>query len=76
MLILVKFFLKLLEEKWDYENVEPPYSYLFYELANTPQAQADRVMTAINSMIQNVASKPEYKTVLAENIHLKILKLI
>ncbi|HFU4501492.1 TPA: N-6 DNA methylase [Streptococcus suis] len=64
-------FLKLLEEKWDYENVEPPYSYLFYELANTPQAQADRVMTAINSMIQNVASKPEYKTVLAENIHLK-----
>jgi type I restriction enzyme M protein len=67
-------FLKLLEEKWDNSDnseEQPPYSYLFHELALTPKSQADRVQTAIKSMIQKIKEKTKFGDVLADPINLK-----
>jgi len=64
-------FLKLLEEKWDNSGEIPPYSYLFYELAATPRKQADRVQTAIKSMIQKIKEQTKFGDVLADPINLR-----
>lgn len=64
-------FLKLLEEKWDKENVTPKYSYYFHELAETPLDRADQVRTAINSMIQTIKDQTKYGEVLNDPIRLK-----
>lgn len=63
-------FLKLLEEKWEIENKTPLYSYQFHELAQTPKEQADRVQTAIRSMISTISASG-YGEVLADPIKLK-----
>jgi len=65
-------FLKLLEEKWDQEQLTPPYSYTFYELAAMPPGKGDQIRTAINSMIGVVKSSTPYGSVLADPIRLKI----
>jgi len=57
-------FLKLLEEKWDVSGKTPPYSYQFYELASTPKGQADRVQTAIKSMIKKIKDQTKFGDVL------------
>lgn len=64
-------FLKLLEEKWDMEGQNPPYTYLFHELAATSKDNADQVQVAIRSMIDRIATMPNYGEVLAEPIHLR-----
>lgn len=64
-------FLKLLEEKWDSENLTPPYSYLFHELAETNVERADRVQTAIKSMIRTIKDDTKFGEVLADPIRLK-----
>lgn len=64
-------FLKLLEEKWDMEGQNPPYTYLFHELAATSKENADQVQVAIRSMLNRIASMPKYGEVLAEPIHLR-----
>jgi type I restriction enzyme M protein len=64
-------FLKLLEEKWDSEELVPPYSYKFHELAKEPNDQADRVKDAINSMIPTIRDRTPYGEVLADPIRLK-----
>lgn len=64
-------FLKLLEEKWDSEGTNAPYSYVFHELAATPKENSDRVMNAIKNMLEIIAGMPKYGEVLAEPIHLK-----
>jgi type I restriction enzyme M protein len=62
----------LLEEKWDAEGTtDAPYSFLFHELAETPAAQADRVETAIKSMIEDIRKLKDYGEVLDEPIRLK-----
>lgn len=65
-------FLKLLEEKSDIEdNFSLPYSYTFYELAETPINKADQVQNAILSMIDTICQRTTYGEVLEERIHLK-----
>lgn len=65
-------FLKLLEEKSDVEdNFSLPYSYTFYELAETPINKADQVQNAILSMIDTIRRGTTYGEVLEERIHLK-----
>lgn len=64
-------FLKLLEEKWEIEGKNPPYSYLFHELAQTPKERADQVQAAIRSMITTITSNTRYGEVLADPIKLK-----
>lgn len=64
-------FLKLLEEKWDAEGQQPPYTYMFHELASTQKEKADQVQTAIKSMIETIKEKTKYGDVLADPIKLK-----
>lgn len=64
-------FLKLLEEKWDITGEKPPYTFLFYELADTPSAQADRVHTAIDDMIGKIRKSKAYGDVLDDPVRLK-----
>ncbi|QXJ48143.1 N-6 DNA methylase [Bacillus altitudinis] len=64
-------FLKLLEEKWDAEGVNPPYTYLFHELAQTPKDRADQVQVAIRSMISTITNNTRYGEVLADPIRLR-----
>ena len=64
-------FLKLYEERCDYEGIEPPYSFLFHELAARPNNEADQVALAIRSMIDDLVKKRNYGDVLAESITLK-----
>ena len=64
-------FLKLLEEKWDKENVTPKYSFYFHELADTPSDRADQVRIAINSMITTIKDETKYGEVLNDPIKLK-----
>lgn len=64
-------FLKLLEEKWDNEDIDMPYSYTFYELAKTRKEEADKVKDAINSMIRTIAMQKDYSEVLNNPIYLK-----
>ena len=64
-------FLKLLEEKWDSEGFQPPYTYMFHELANKPKEQADQVKTAIKSMIKSIKENTKYGDVLTDQIWLK-----
>jgi type I restriction enzyme M protein len=64
-------FLKLYEEKCDIEGVEPPYSFVFHELAAKPDNEADQVALAIRSMIDDLVKKRGYGDVLAEKITLK-----
>ena len=47
-------FLKLLEEKWDQERQETPYSFTFHELAAIPPGKGDQVRVAITSMIGTI----------------------
>jgi type I restriction enzyme M protein len=63
-------FLKLYEEKCDIEGVEPPYSFVFHELAAKPDNEADQVALAIRSMIDDLVKKRGYGDVLAEPITL------
>ncbi len=64
-------FLKLLEEKCDLDNkFNLPYSYRFYELAETPLQNADQVKTAIKSMINKIINNTSYGEVLREPIRL------
>ena len=63
-------FLKLLEEKWDQEQQEPPYSFTFYELAETPTGQGDRVKASIKSMIDTIRKNTPYGAVLTDPIKL------
>jgi type I restriction enzyme M protein len=64
-------FLKLYEEKCDVEGTDPPYSYVFHELAAKPDNQADQVSVAIRSMITDLVKKKGYGDVLTESISLK-----
>ncbi|MDQ2803908.1 MAG: hypothetical protein M3Y41_14990 [Pseudomonadota bacterium] len=64
-------FLKLYEEKCDIEGVEPPYSFVFHELAAKPDNEADQMALAIRSMIDDLVKKKGYGEVLAEKITLK-----
>lgn len=65
-------FLKLLEEKSDLdESFSLPYSYRFYELAETPIHNADQVKIAITSMIDLIISKTSYGDVLREPLRLE-----
>lgn len=64
-------FLKLYEEKCDIEDLTYPYSFVFHELAERPDNQADQVMDAINSMINTLVTKKGYGDVLSEPISLK-----
>jgi type I restriction enzyme M protein len=63
-------FLKLLEEKWDQEQLTPPYSYTFHELASLPSGKGDQIRAAIQSMIGTIQSRTPYGSVLADPIHL------
>lgn len=64
-------FLKLLEEKSDIEEgFELPYSYRFYELAETAANKADQVKSAILDMISKIISETPYGEVLEDPIHL------
>jgi type I restriction enzyme M protein len=63
-------FLKLYEEKCDLEDVKPPYSFVFHELAAKPDGEADQVALAIRSMIEDLVKKRGYGDVLAERISL------
>lgn len=65
-------FLRLLEEKHDSDDsFVLPYSYRFYELAEIPANNADRVKDAIETMIKRIIEKTKYGEVLQEEIHLK-----
>lgn len=65
-------FLKLLEEKNDLEeNFTLPYSYRFYELAETPVHNADQVKNAIKSMIEQIVQNTSYGDVLREPLRLE-----
>lgn len=65
-------FLRLLEEKHDSDSsFELPYSYRFYELADTPASNADQVKDAIQTMIKKIIENTKYGEVLQEEIHLK-----
>ena len=65
-------FLRLLEEKSDLdETFELPYSYRFYELANTQPKYADRVKDSILSMVKKIVESTPYGEVLEDEIHLK-----
>ena len=63
-------FLKLLEEKWDQEQQELPYSFTFHELAAKPPEKDDQVKVAITSMIAAIRENTPYGTVLADPIKL------
>ena len=63
-------FLKLLEEKWDQEQLAPPYSYTFHELASLPDGKGDQIRAAIRSMIGTIQSRTAYGSVLADPIRL------
>ena len=63
-------FLKLLEEKWDQERQEPPYSFTFHELAAIPSGKGDRINASIGSMISTIRNSTPYGTVLADPIRL------
>lgn len=64
-------FLKLLEEKWDQEQLVPPYSYKFHELAALPAGKGDQIKAAIKTMIDTIRSQTPYGSVLADPINLK-----
>lgn len=65
-------FLKLLEEKSDLEeNFTLPYSYRFYELAETAMHNADQVKIAIKSMIDQIVQSTSYGDVLREPLRLE-----
>lgn len=64
-------FLKLLEEKADTDEIELPYSYRFYELAEKPEKEADQIRTAILSMIEAVKAKTPFGDVITEKLHLR-----
>jgi type I restriction enzyme M protein len=63
-------FLKLLEEKWDQEELSPPYSYTFHELATLPNGKGDQIKAAILSMIATIQNRTPYGSVLADPIRL------
>ncbi len=63
-------FLKLLEEKWDQERQDPPYSFTFHELAAVPLGKGDQINAAIRSMISTIRKNTPYGTVLADPIKL------
>ena len=63
-------FLKLLEEKWDQERQNPPYSFTFHELAAIPSGKGDQIKAAIRSMIDTICQSTPYGTVLADPIRL------
>jgi type I restriction enzyme M protein len=63
-------FLKLLEENAEAGTFKLPYSYLFWELAEKPAAQADQVKSAILEMLSKIKSSG-YGDVLTEDIHIK-----
>jgi len=63
-------FLKLLEEKWDFEQAEPPYSFTFHELAATPVGKGDRIKASIQSMIGTIQKSTPYGIVLTDPIRL------
>lgn len=67
-------FLKLLEEKADISDFDVPYSYRFHELAARPEAEADQVRDAIETMIKLIKDKTPYGDVLVERLHLKNAK--
>lgn len=67
-------FLKLLEEKADISDFEVPYSYRFHELAARPEAEADQVRDAVETMIKLIKDKTPYGDVLVERLHLKNAK--
>lgn len=67
-------FLKLLEEKADTSEFELPYSYRFHDLAAKPEAEADQVQNAIETMISTIKKKTPYGDVLVEKLHLKNAK--
>lgn len=65
-------FLRLLEEKADLdEKFELPYSYRFFELAETPVKNADQVKVAVEAMIKGIVEQTPYGEVLEDAIHLK-----
>ncbi|MBQ9609013.1 MAG: N-6 DNA methylase [Lachnospiraceae bacterium] len=65
-------FLKLLEEKNDLDaTFSLPYSYRFYELAETPIRNADQVKNAIKSMIEQIVNGTSYGDVLREPLRLE-----
>ncbi len=61
-------FLKLLEEKWDFEQKKPPYTYTFHELTSMP---TDQVPVAIKHMIKIIKEETEFGDVLDDPIRLK-----
>ena len=67
-------FLKLLEEKSDTSEFTLPYSYLFHELANKSESEADQVRDSVQTMINAIRSKTPYGEVLGDELHLKNAK--
>ena len=63
-------FLKLLEEKADESEFSLPYTHAFHELAAMPDAQADQVQTAIESMLKKIQGD-RYGGVVGGELHLK-----
>ncbi|HEY5192775.1 MAG TPA: N-6 DNA methylase [Solirubrobacteraceae bacterium] len=61
-------FLKLLEEKAEYEGLTLPYSYHFYELAAYEDARADQVKHSIEQMI--AIQRQQYGDVLSDPLKL------
>lgn len=66
-------FLKLLEEKSDSSDINLPYTFRFFELAEIPPNQADQIKTAIDSMISEIRKLP-YGEVLEDALKLKAPK--
>lgn len=65
-------FLRLLEEKADLDaHFDLPYSYRFFELAETPSKNADQVKVAVEAMIKGIVDQTSYGEVLEDAIHLK-----
>ena len=65
-------FLRLLEGKADLdESFVLPYSYRFFELAETPAKNADQVKVAVEAMIRGIVDQTPYGEVLEDAIHLK-----
>ena len=64
-------FLKLLEEKSDLDDsFRLPYSYRFFELAETTMNNADQVKNAIENMITQIVNNTPYGDVLQEPLRL------
>lgn len=63
-------FLKLLEEKEERSEMDLPYSYRFYELADKKESESDQVKASIEDMIKKIREGTDYGDVLEDRIKL------